>query len=312
MDTSTTLYMKRALITGINGFVGSYLLKELTAHGYTVFGIGRERKQVLNYFQVDVTDEVGVKNVITEINPTHIFHLAGIGVPALAEKNPELAISVSVEGTRHVLAAATELDHTPKILVTGSAQVYGKPKYLPINEKHPLDATGVYARARLGQEEVVALYHSKLPIILTRSFNHTGPGQSDEFVIPKIIKHIAEIKKNVRTELELGNINIRRDISYVGDVVRDYRLLLEQDDFTGIVNVCRGESISLKEVVHYGSIMAQLRELPIKINPKFIRAHDALDLYGDTQLLRTLILWEPRVGYQEMLEDMYRYWYSIV
>ncbi len=304
--------MKRALITGINGFVGSYLEKELALHGYSVFGMGREDVQKSHYFHVDVTEEKKVHDAILEIKPEYIFHLAGIGVPAVAEKDPELAYKVSVYGTKHVLEAATKLEHTPKILVTGTAQVYGTPEYLPIDEKHPLNAKGSYAVSRLDQEKVVVSYSSKLPMVLTRSFNHTGPGQSDDFVIPKILKHIAEIKKGIRESIELGNIEIKRDISYVGDVVSAYRLLLEQDAFCGTVNVCRGESISLKEVVEYGRILAQMEEIPITVNQAFIRAHDALDLYGDATLLHSIISWKPRVSYKDLLEKIYQYWYSIV
>lgn len=300
--------MKRALITGINGFVGPYLKSELEKNGYEVFGFGSEESNQDDYSQVDIRDSDAVKKIVAEVNPTHVFHLAGISAPPFAEKHPELAHDVNVLGTRNLLEALLILVHAPRVLIVSSAHVYGKPESLPLGEDHPMSGVGVYTRTRIEQEKVVNEYFDKLPIVVTRSFNHTGPGRPDTFVIAKIIKHITEIKSGARDHLELGNTDIKRDISDVRDVVRAYRLLLEQDKFGIIVNVCRGESIALKKVIEYGRVLAELDDLDVRTNPDFVRKNDVEDMYGDSAYLKSLVDWQPEIGCEQMIKDIYMYW----
>lgn len=300
---------KRALITGINGFVGPYLKNELEQNGYTVFGLGTEAHEEQDrYFQADITDKKRVEEVVKEIKPEYMFHLAGIGVPASAEQNRALIHSVNVFGTKNILDAALLSDSISKILIVSSAYVYGDPLYLPIDEKHPLNGKGPYAESRIQQEEMISGYMDKLPLIITRSFNHTGPGQSDTFVIPKIVKQAIEVQKGLRRELTMGNTDVKRDITHVRDVVHAYRLLLEQPRAGVISNVCRGESIALKDIVEYARVLTQCDEMPVAINPDFVRSGDAPDIYGSIEMLRTLIDWQPQFDYQAMVADVYHFW----
>lgn len=312
MDTSDTFNItmeKRALVTGINGFVGLYLKNELERNGYIVFGLGtKPYKDRPNYYVADITDRDRVREVMEEIQPVYIFHLAGISSPPFAEKNPELTYRVNVEGTRNLLDAAAALPSAPRILIVGSAHVYGEPLYLPIDEKHPLRGQGVYVDSRLKQEELTWQYQASIPFVITRSFNHTGPRQSDTFVIPKIVKQAIEVQKGLRHELSMGNIDIKRDITHVRDVVHAYRLLLEQPRMGIVSNVCRGESIALKNIVEYVRVLTHCNEMPVAVNSDFVRSGDAPDICGSIALLRTLIDWQPRFDYQAMIADVYHFW----
>lgn len=309
MDTGNVIYMKRALITGINGFVGPYLKNELEQSGYTVFGLGtKPYKDRPNYYVADITDRDRVREVLNVVKPEYVFHLAGISSPPFAEKNSELTYRVNVEGTRNLLDAASALPSAPRILIVGSAHVYGEPLYLPIDEQHPLQGQGVYVDSRLRQEELVWKYRASLPFTITRSFNHTGPGQSDTFVVPKIVKQAIEVQKGLRRQLDLGNLDVKRDITHVLDVVRAYRLLMEQPKTGVISNVCRGESIVLKDIVEYARVLTQCDDMPVAISPDFVRSGDAPDIYGSIALLRTLIDWQPQFDYQVMIADMYHFW----
>jgi GDP-D-mannose dehydratase len=300
--------MKRALITGINGFVGPYLEKELRDHGYDVFGLGREDVTRPNYYCIDVTQEQDTARAVAQIQPTHIFHLAGISWPMIAEKEPVLTHAVNVIGTKHILDAAKQMSVPTRVLVVGSSHVYGRPETVPVREDHPLSGTSVYARSRIDQEALVATYESSVPIVVTRSFNHTGPGQDHRLITPKIVRGVAAIKLGLEQMLELGNTRVKRDIADVRDVVRAYRVLLEQDQFPLTVNVCRGESRSLKKIIDYATVLAELSEIRIEKNPDFVRPNDVEDVYGDTDLLRSVVDWKPEYSYEQMVRDLYAYW----
>lgn len=306
---------KKALITGSGGFVGPYVARELLTHGYEIAGIEHStgaQGQAYPHFQADVTDYAELREAIHAIKPGYIFHLAGFSNPVAAEKNPEQAFLVNVTGTKNLLEAARTLERKPRVVVVSSSHVYGPPRYLPIDEQHPLDGEGVYAASRKEQERVVQEFVNAFPVIVTRSFNHTGPGQPDAFIVPKIIKHIVEIKKGVRNSLELGNIEVKRDISDVRDVARAYRLLAEQEHASLTVNVCRGRSIALKEVIKYGTVLAQLDQVKIETNSAFKRAGEALDIVGSAALLSRYINWNSEYSYETMIKDIYTYWDSIV
>ena len=299
-------YMKKALITGSRGFVGPYLKAELKQNGYVVYETDCARIEEDNYYYADITDKNKIKNVIEKVQPEYVYHLAGISSPALAEEKPELTHNVNVKGTENVFDAVKG-DKKIKILAVGSSFVYGRPESLPIKEDHPLNGKGVYARSRMEQEKLVQNFKGKINYVIVRSFNHTGPGQSDIFVIPKIVKQIVEIKKSRRTFLELGNIEVKRDILDVRDVVRAYRLLLEQNKFGVICNVCRGESIGIKEVIDYINSFVGLEKVKV-VGDSGMATDDVLDIWGDNGYLKTLIDWKPEIDYKNMLKDIYKYW----
>lgn len=300
--------MKRALITGSNGFVGPYLTRELEAHGFEVFGLGKEVGEGERYYQADITDKNRIIEIMSVVAPSDIVHLAGISSPPFAEEHSDLTREVNVGGTINLLEAAAGLGTRPRVLIVSSMHVYGEPEHLPMDEAHPLHGKGVYAASRLEQEQMAESYTDRLPIVVTRSFNHTGAGQADTFVIPKIVKQAIEIKLGQRAQLELGNINVKRDISDVRDVVRAYRLLLESEQSGLTANVCRGESISLKNVIERVKVLAGLSTVEIALNQGLLRPHDVLDLYGDHGLLTKFTGWQPEIGYDQMLSDMYEYW----
>lgn len=289
--------------------MGPYLKTELENAGYLVFGLGTEnRAEVENYYCADITDSEKIEEVIIDARPDFVFHLAGISSPPFAEENSELTRAVNIEGTRNLLDACLRLSTPPKVLIVGSSHVYGDPTYLPLDEKHPLKGVGVYTQSRIEQEYLAQTYTDRLPLIITRSFNHTGPGQTDTFVVPKIMKQIVEVQKGLRQHMDMGDVTIKLDISHVRDVVQAYRLLLEQSQVGIIVNVCRGESIALKEIIEYGRILAHLNEVPIVVNPALVRSSEMKEIYGSCSLLHSLIDWDLQYDYPSLLADVYHFW----
>lgn len=301
----------RALITGVNGFVGTFLAKELHNHGYEVFGTGREtdsRITSLAYRRLDVTDPDEAVALFQEIRPTHVFHLAGIGSPGAAEKDRAGTFRIHVDGTKHILDASLALTAPPRVLIVSSGNVYGTPQYLPLNESHPRRGTGVYAESRIAQEDIVQAYFNKLPVIIVRSFNHTGAGQPADYVFSKIVKNVVEIAAGVRQELVMGNIGLKRECLHVSDVVRAYRLLLEQDQMGIMVNVCRGQAVALKDVIEYSRVLAGLTHVPVVLDPAFAGKKEIQEIVGDPALLSSLIAWETAYDFKAIVKDLYDYW----
>ena len=305
LDRRNIKYMKKALITGIDGFVGPHLKKELENNGYEVFGIDREEKKEINCFGCDITNADSLNKIIQEIKPTHVFHLAGFSSPRLARKNPELAKLINVQGTRNLFESILFLKNKPKVFVAGSSHVYGAPQYLPIDEKHPVVGEDPYSESRVEQEKLIQEHTKEFFAVSSRSFNHTGPGQTDIFVVPKIIRQIVEIKQGKRKYIEMGDINLKRDFCDVRDVVRAYRFLIEQDENGVVANVCRGESVALKKVAESVKLLAGLDSLEIQVNQDFVNKNDAPDIYGDYSFLNELTGWKPEIVYKQMFQDMY-------
>lgn len=299
--------MKKALIIGMHGFVGRYLQKELESHGYEVYGLSRDGAEK-NILHININDREKVQEAIKELSPEYIFHLAGISSPGLAEKERQLTFDTHIEGTRNILDASLLLPTPPKILIVTSSHVYGDPEYVPIDEKHPLLGKGAYAESRIEQEKMVREYFDTLDIIITRSFNHTGPGQPDAFVVPKLVKHVVEIQKGVREFLEAGNLEVKRDILDVEDVVRAYRLLLEGNTFGIICNVCRGEAIRLRDIVDITAQLCNLPTVEVRVNPAFIRPNDPEEVYGDNLLLKNTVAWQVQTPFPDLIQKIYSYW----
>lgn len=296
-----------ALITGSMGFVGPYLKRELEDYGYEVFGLGCEKSKEDNYYCTDINDKDLLRSTMDAIKPNFVFHLAGVSSAQLAKKDPEVAYELNIKETESLLDVLS-FRKDVKVLIASSSHVYGRPEKLPVSENHPLNGTGPYAESRIKQEEVARKYMPNVPIVIARSFNHTGPYQYDVFVIPKIISQIVEIKKGKRKHLELGDTYVKRDILDVRDVVRAYVLLLEQSRFGITCNVCRGESISLNEVIEYGKQLAGLKEMELLVNPEFVNEDDVRDIHGDNTYLKSLIDWKPTITYKEMIRDIFNYW----
>ena len=186
----------KAFITGISGFAGKHLASYLLEQGYEVYGIDRNSTEI-NGCRVEVCDilEYGkLHGVIESSKPDVIFHLAAFSSVRKSFANADLTKKISVEGTKNLLDAVIACKISPVILVVSSLQVYGKPDKLPITESAKLRPASPYAESKVEQEKMCMDYFKthKLKIIIVRSFNHTGPSQSAEFVWPSFAKQIAE------------------------------------------------------------------------------------------------------------------------
>ncbi|KQW31333.1 GDP-mannose 4,6 dehydratase [Rhizobium sp. Root274] len=274
---------KKVLITGSEGFTGSYMKAEMEAAGYQVFSMGAQPASIPNYCRANLLDKDAINTVVAAVRPDIVFHLAAVTFVAADDANS--MYNVNVLGTRNLLAALAGAPQRPeRVLLASSANVYGTPDTSVLTETTPPAPASDYAVSKLAMEYMASLWMDRLPVTITRPFNYTGVGQDAKFLIPKIVAHF----KCGADFIELGNLDIWRDFSDVRSVVQSYRKLVEADAVGEVVNICSSKEYSLRDVIDMCSKITG-HHLRIEVNPKFVRKKEVPRLLGDASRLRRLI-----------------------
>jgi nucleoside-diphosphate-sugar epimerase len=275
---------KRALITGLRGFTGYYMARELSAAGYHVHGTvlpGGETGP--DIFTVDLLDRASVAAAIEQVRPDVVVHLAGIAF--VAHNDADQMYRVNVAGTRNLLEALAAGPHKPSsVLLASSANIYGNARVSVIDEAVAPSPANDYAVSKLAMEYMARLWMDRLPITIARPFNYSGVGQSENFLLPKIVSHF---RKGAR-RIELGNLAIARDFSDVRMVAKSYRRLLAAAPRGEAFNVCSGCPHSLESLIDTMSDIAGYR-IEVHVNPAFVRANEVLTLTGSNAKLEGVI-----------------------
>ena len=269
--------MKRILITGSNGFIGRHLAKRLLQLHYPVY-----------LHDLDIGD-ITVENCLNQYIPkniTHVFHLAGKTFVPESWKNPCAFYNVNFSGTLHVLEFCRK---TNASIILLSSYPYGKPEYLPVDEKHKLKAYNPYGHSKLLAEDLCRYYSDMFDLrrFIFRVFNVYGPGQSPTFVIPEIIEKIRNVNEPI---VEVMDLRPRRDFVYIDDVID--ALTLAFDGNPGIYNVGSGTSLSVKEIVEYLLKLDNSKKPFHELN--FPRSNEVLDLFADIRLINKELGWKPK------------------
>lgn len=258
------------LVTGIEGFTGRFVKAELEANGHTVVGLSS-----------DLTDVDAIENEVLDLQPEAVIHLAGLAF--VAENNANAFYDVNLIGTRNLLDALSKyVPRLSNILVTSSANVYGNSTGGMLDESVSPNPSNDYAVSKLAMEYMTHLWRENLSFCIVRPFNYTGVGQDGRFLIPKIVRHFRD-KEPV---IELGNLDVWREFGDVRTVAAVYRMLIENCPVGETLNVCTGQTYSLKEVI---SLCEKLtgHKIEIKVNPEFVRENEVRELKGDnTRLLK--------------------------
>jgi len=274
---------KRALITGIHGFTGRYMAAELEAYGYQVTGLGSRPGSKPGYRQADLLDAEALRALLAEIQPEVVVHLAALAFVGHGDANA--FYEVNLIGTRNLLEAIAASGESPEcVLLTSSANVYGNASAGILDEAATPAPANDYAVSKLAMEYMAGLWHDRLPIVIARPFNYTGVGQSESFLLPKIVSHF----RRRADKVELGNLDVWRDFSDVRSVVQAYRGLLDIRPLGQTVNICSGKSYSLREILAICQAITGY-ELQIEVNPAFVRANEVKTLCGDNSHLRALL-----------------------
>lgn len=291
---------RRALITGLRGFTGYYMARELTVAGYRVYGTVMPGDELgPDIFAVDLCDREAVARMVDEVQPDVVAHLAGIAF--VGHANVDLIYRVNVVGTRNLLEALANGKHRPtSVLLASSANIYGNASVPVIDENVAPSPANDYAVSKLAMEYMARLWMDKLPITIARPFNYTGVGQAENFLLPKIVSHF---RRN-ENRIELGNLAIARDFSDVRMVARAYRRLLAVAPSGEAFNVCSGSSHSLANLIDMMSEIAGYH-IDVHVNPAFVRANDVLTLSGSNSKLTAVIGQLDPTPLSETLRWMY-------
>jgi GDP-6-deoxy-D-talose 4-dehydrogenase len=289
----------RVLVTGLAGFTGWHLKAALNAAGYDVAGLGIEPSNIVpDYLATTLDDTAKVSAWLRVLRPTHVIHLA-----ALSHVMGDALefYRVNVLGTESLLQAIVDAGLSPeKIVIASSANIYGNATDTPINESTAVRPMNHYGVSKAAMELMLAKWHSRFPIIVTRPFNYTGPGQSERFVYAKIVAAFRR-RQGVIT---LGNIHVSRDLSDVRYVSDIYRRLLESEEHDIAVNICSGNSISICQAIDIMSEIAGYSP-EIEIDPALVRPDEIMTLSGDTSRLSQLLGNITPVNIGRTLQDMY-------
>lgn len=248
--------MKKVLVTGVDGFVAGYLSDYLFKSGYDVYGTTISetyKNDKIKIFKMNLLDAENVSDVIKNISPNMIFHLAGQSAVGLSWQKPVLTIDVNVNGTLNLLEAVRINNINSRILIIGSSDQYGtiKPEDCPIKETQLQNPQSPYGISKKTQEEIGKLYVKayKMNIIFVRAFNHIGARQGKNFVVPDFASKIVKIEKSAVPVLKVGNLDTLRDFTDVRDIVRGYLMLLESGKIGESYNIGSGNVIKIKDIL---------------------------------------------------------------
>src|SRR6266850_3241485 len=312
----------KVLVTGITGFAGSHLVDYLlTLSGVEVMGIQRWRSRTENIehfldrvriVECDLRDASSVRDVLDEVRPERIFHLAAQSFVMTSWTAPTESLTTNILGELHIFEAVKKLHIMPRIQLACSSEEYGLvlEDELPIRETNPLRPLSPYAVSKVGQDLLGYQYFMsyKIPIIRTRGFNHEGPRRGAVFVCSDFAKQIADIEKGRRPPvIRVGNLEARRDFTDVRDVVRAYWLALEKGEAGEVYNICSGKAWTIREML---DLLLGMTDANVKIeqDPARMRPSDVPVLLGDASKFRKRTGWEPAIPFERTMKDLLEYW----
>lgn len=290
----------KVLVTGAQGFTGKYICEFLRLKGYRVFGVGSETPANTEFdFSCDVTNTTELTKILDKVAPHYIVHLAAISF--VQHSNTAEIYQVNILGTESLLQAILNSKLNPQsVLLASSATVYGDQSNEVLSEDLVPNPKNHYGISKFGMEQVSKNYFTKIPILVVRPFNYSGPGQSINFVIPKIVHHF----KSKAAKIELGNLDIFREFNDVDFVCKIYFELMLSGVHSQIVNVCSGKIYSLQEVLDEVTKLSG-HHLQVFQNPSFMRADEVKRLSGSTTKLETIIKKIPETSLHKTLSGYF-------
>lgn len=290
----------RALLTGRNGFTGKYVAAELETAGYQVFGLSDTSDVAgADSITANLLDREAVAAAVAAVRPDVVVHLAAISF--VAHGDVDEIYRVNVVGTRNLLEALAQLPQRPKVVVlASSANIYGNAEIEPITEEASPAPANDYAVSKLAMEYMARLWMDRLPIVITRPFNYTGLGQSEQFLIPKIVNHFRRGERVI----ELGNTQVIRDFGDVRDVAKAYEAIASGLPLGETFNICSGAGYSLDQVLDMMADIAGYR-IEVHVNPAFVRNNDVKRLVGSDIKLREKMKLAAPMPLRETLVWMY-------
>lgn len=307
----------KAMIIGAAGFVGPYLAEAIqqtmfcevvvTKLSHEKIGIPGARTVSLN-----ILDSQQIDEVLSIEHPDFIFHLAAQSSVAVSWSNPKLTVDVNICGTLNLLDSIRKLDYSPRVLLVGSGEEYGRVKAedVPIKEKTTLNPGNVYAVTKACQNMMSTIYSRAygLQLVMTRSFNHIGPKQISQFVVADFCSQVVKIEKGLQEPvIRVGNLSAKRDFTDVRDVVKAYCRLIQYGKSGETYNVGSGHAISIKDILDVILSLSKVN-IRVEIDPLKLRPVDVPIIEADTIKIFRDTGWKPEITLEQTIADTLEYW----
>ena len=310
----------KALIIGASGFVGPYLVKEIrkslfcevvttTSRKLDKLGIGEDKTAHL-----DICDKEQISRILLSEKPDYIFHLAAQSSVALSWRDPKSTVDTNIIGAINLINAIQQSGYTPRVLIAGSGEEYGRVREsdIPIKENSTLSPGNVYAVTKACQNMMASIYSHAyaLPLVMTRSFNHIGPGQSRQFVVADFCSQVVEIEQGKREHvIRVGNLSAKRDFTDVRDVVKAYCRLIQYGKSGETYNVGSGHAVAIQDVLDI--ILAQTTaDVSIENDPARLRPVDVPIIEADISKIYKDTGWKPTISLPQTITDTLQFWRS--
>lgn len=305
----------KCLITGVSGFIGSYLAEFLVNQGAIVYGLDRSLSKTLEgiqenfqFISSDIMDKDLITKVIIDIRPDYVYHLAAQSLPKVSWEDPERTFQVNVFGTQYLLDAIRKSNINSIIEIFCSSGEYAVSKDgVPISEDHTLEPSSPYALSKIAQDQLSVLYCRayQMHIVRVRPFFIIGPRKIGD-VCSDFARGIVAIERGLADTLKVGNLDIVRDFLDVRDAVRAFCLVAERGASGNVYNICSGRGYRIGEIVEN---LQKLSKIPIKINSEatLFRSIDEPVKIGDNHKLFALG-WKPSIAIQDSLNLIIESW----
>lgn len=303
--------IKKALVTGADGFIGSHLTETLLDRGIEVRALAQYNsfnnwgwlEQMHHPGLEVVTGDVRDNNFCREITRgmDTVFHLAALIAIPYSYVAPDSYVDTNIKGTLNMCQAARDAG-VGRLLVTSTSEVYGTAQYVPIDEKHPRQPQSPYSATKIGADALAKSFYNAfdLPVVIARPFNTYGPRQSARAIIPTIISQIA----NGAREIKVGDLTPTRDFNYVTDTCRGFLALAEADGIEGEeINIATNTEVSMAETLR---IIAELMDADVKwvTDPERLRPSksEVFRLHGSNEKIRRFTGWRPEMSLRDGLK----------
>jgi len=298
----------RDLVTGAAGFVGRHLAAELKNAGHETV-LSDVRAHCPEIRSADLRDPEALCNLVCKSKPDACVHLGGIAFVPVGWENPELVMHVNLIGTIHLLEAFRLHAPAARLLVVTSSEVYGrKPADTPLTEDAPFAPSNPYGVAKAGADLTALLYAKRygMPVMTARPDNHTGPGQSPQFVATAFAQQLLDIRKGKAAScIKVGNLDSIRNFTDARDVARAYRLIIEKGHAGCAYNIASGNMAKIRSILEMLCEIAEVQP-DIIVDPDRFRPADALPAL-DTARLREHTGWSPKTPLRTTLSDIFNH-----
>lgn len=306
----------RSLIIGATSFSGKHMCEFLRARGEefvgTALSVPQKSFDPYDLVEMDLRDLSAIVRVLKEVRPQYIFNFAAQSSVELAWKNPAMTVEVNVNGALNLFQAIRQAQIDPTVILIGAGEEYGRVDFnqLPTPEAQRLAPGNIYAATKACQTMMAQIYYKAygLRLIVARTFNIIGPGQSDHFAVSNFCHQAVLIERGTaKPVLQVGNLNIERDFTDIRDVVRAYWMLAEKGMPGEVYNVGRGQAPSLREIVE--QIQKQVTvPFSLAVDKGRMRPLDTPAIQSSIEKIRDHVGWTPDIPLEDTVRDMLNYW----